>query len=259
MNTQAHVRKETQVLQPAVTVAVDFNKPVAQVENLPPDLLDVDRLTGLATAAMLFSHPDAAYTDERTQAVAYLSMFAAGASVKLSKQQFRLLESKALDFAAGAYEGGLSEQASIAMFAVRQAKQRATSEGIIGERPLRQEGLAEVDFDCGRGYGSMDSGLSAGFDASAPRQDKLLSFAAMFAHINPGRTNSASQAVVYLALYALGSRVSLSKQQFRSLERRVKTYLSTMKAERLRDLPNGSRAHYVLVQALRRARKNGLV
>lgn len=259
MNTQAHVRNETQILAP-VMVPVDFDQPAPQVQNLPSDLFDVDRLTALVTAAQLFSHPDPELTDKHCLSVAYLSMFGAGARVKLTRQQFRQLERTALDFAAVSYEQGQSQAASAAMFAVRQGKQRASSEGVIGERPVREDvGLAEVDFECGRGYGVIGSGLSAEFDETAGRADRLLTYAALFAHSLPQRTNSSTQAVVYLALWALGSRVSLSKQQFRCLERRVKTYLSCLKSPGFAHLPNGRRAHYVLVQALRRARKDGLI
>jgi hypothetical protein len=253
---------------PEVTVAVNFTAAAPQTQSVPEDLLDTEQTQALVTVAALFGHPNVRVYDEggkvtgelgtdQTQSVAFLALFAAGAKVRLSKQQFRGLDATAREYA---QHGGLdAETSEYVMFTVRQAVARAQFLGIIGQGPNRQDGLADVDFETGRGYGVMDTGLRQDFDATASRQERLLTYAALFSHANVARTNSGAQAVVYMALFAMDARVSLTVQQFRQLERRVRNYLHRMSATNMRDLPNGRRAHYVLAQARRRARRNKLI
>ncbi|HEY9714356.1 MAG TPA: hypothetical protein V6C72_12875 [Chroococcales cyanobacterium] len=115
-----------------------------------------------------------------------------------------------------------------------------------------------VDFDLGRGYGSMGSGLPADFLKSEPQQ-VLVTIAALFATPMVEHANVLSQAVSYLALFASGARVILTKQQFRKLERRVRQYASIMRAEQFAGTQNEAFANYVLKHAVKRAKAESII
>src|SRR5207248_2018514 len=74
-----------------------------------------------------------------------------------------------------------------------------------------------------------------------------------------GKANKLAQAVSMLALYAGGSAVTLEKQQFRLLERRVRTYASYMRAPHYDGTFNGPFAEYVLRHAVKRAKAEKVI
>jgi hypothetical protein len=255
---------------PEVTVTPDFNAPTPYAGELPPDLLDIHPTIGFLTVAALFENPLPKIYDgrghtvgyrvtEESLSVSYLALYAAGAKVTLTESQYRDLE-RASNSEMDSLKAKDSELADYIKWVRRHAMQRAfMTDRIHRQGETRVEGLAEVDFTVGRGYGPLGIGLPSDFDATAPKQTRLVTYAALFAHSTPRLTNQRSQAVVYLALYAAGARIALNKQQFRLLERRVKGYIEQVSSGHFAGLAAGKHAHYVLNHARRRARKAGLI
>ena len=122
---------------------------------------------------------------------------------------------------------------------------------------------AGVNFDEGRGYGSMGAGLHRDFLTF----DKLqvgATIAALYfnpedGEDGPRRSNCASRAMVSLALYASGSMVTLNRQQFRGLERRVRRYASEMAAPMYENANNLGFARWVLKHAVKRAKTEKVI
>lgn len=119
-----------------------------------------------------------------------------------------------------------------------------------------------VDFTQGRGFGRMGEGLPADFLDTREPLVVTSTIAALYA--NPededGRlTNKYSRAMVSLALFAGGCPVTLTKQQYRKLERRVRDYASFMDCEQYEGAYNLSFARYVLRHARRRAQGDGVI
>src|SRR5438094_10103078 len=87
-----------------------------------------------------------------------------------------------------------------------------------------------VDFAKGRGYGEVGLGLPDNF-LKVEKAQVCATIAMLYLHPNVeneegAKANKLAQAMSMLALYAGGSAVTLDKQQFRLLERRVRTYPS---------------------------------
>lgn len=128
---------------------------------------------------------------------------------------------------------------------------------------------ATVDFAKGRGFGTMTLGLPRNFLTGDPLH-VCATIAALFLHPEPVqhqhqsldgtcdrskvRVTLDSQAVGYLALYAGGVAVTLDKKQFRKLERRVRHYMSLMRAPHFEHTGNLEVATFVLDRAITRAR-----
>jgi hypothetical protein len=120
---------------------------------------------------------------------------------------------------------------------------------------------APVDFEKGRGYGEMGVGLQDNFLSVGNNEQICSTIAMLYLHPNvegTARANQLSQAMSMLALYAGGAAVQLNKQQFRLLERRVRTYASYMRAPQFDGTFNLAFAKYVLKHAVKRAKKDGL-
>lgn len=124
---------------------------------------------------------------------------------------------------------------------------------------------AGVNFDEGRGYGSMGAGLHRNFFAS---DNKLLvgaTIAALYHNPNDSgadgtrRTCEVSRAMVQLALYASGSAVTLDRKQFRPLERRVRRYASEMDCAHFEHTNNLTMARWVLKHAVARAKAEKVI
>lgn len=123
---------------------------------------------------------------------------------------------------------------------------------------------AAVDFTKGRGYGPMGVELHRSFLA----KDKLLvgaTIAALYANPEDDGdgekrlTNKASRAMVSLALYASGCAVTLDRQQFRRLERRVRRYASEMSSHHFEGWNNLSFAKWVIKHAGNRAKAEKVI
>ncbi|MBZ0188945.1 MAG: hypothetical protein K8F91_22060 [Candidatus Obscuribacterales bacterium] len=121
----------------------------------------------------------------------------------------------------------------------------------------------QVDFEQGRGFGRMGLGLPQDFLDSNNPLVVASTIAALYT--NPEdedgarRTNKYSRAMVSLALYAGGCPVSLTKQQYRKLERRVRDYASIMDCHEYEGSNNLSFARYVLRNAKRRAKNESVI
>lgn len=122
-----------------------------------------------------------------------------------------------------------------------------------------------VNFDEGRGYGSMGAGLHRNFIAEG---DKLLvgaTIAALYHNPNDSgadgkrRTCEVSRAMVQLALYASGCAVTLDRKQFRALERRVRRYASEMDCSHFEHTNNLTMARWVLKHAVARAKAEKVI
>jgi hypothetical protein len=114
-----------------------------------------------------------------------------------------------------------------------------------------------VDFNEGRGFGRMGEGLPSNF-LTFDRMMVCGTIAALynnpFDEDGERRTNKQSRAMTQLALYAGGFAVKLNKQQFRRLERTVRTYASVMEAPQYEGANNLGFAKYVLRHAANRAK-----
>lgn len=126
-----------------------------------------------------------------------------------------------------------------------------------------------VNFDNGRGFGTMTAGLPRDFLQGEPLH-VCATIAALFLHPEPVqhkhqaldgtcdrskvRVTLDSQAVGYLALYGGGVAVTLTTKQFRKLERRVRHYMSLMRSHHFEHTGNLEVAIYVLDRAIKRAR-----
>ena len=99
-----------------------------------------------------------------------------------------------------------------------------------------------VDFEKGRGYGEVGLGLPDNF-LKGEKSHVCGTIAMLFLHPNVddegARANKLAQAMSMLSLYAGGFAVTLTKQQFRLLERRVGTYASYMRAPHFDGTFNG--------------------
>lgn len=104
-----------------------------------------------------------------------------------------------------------------------------------------------VDFERGRGFGSMATGLPADY-LSGGRVTVLSTIAALYLHPDPARANASSQAVAMLALYGAGARVRLTPEQFLQLDSVAEEYESIMRG---RTQP-GHADNQNLVDAVRR-------
>jgi hypothetical protein len=119
-----------------------------------------------------------------------------------------------------------------------------------------------VDFSTSRGFGPMGVGLPTNF-LTFDRQMVCGTIAALY-H-NPidddgeRRTTKHSRAMTQLALYAGGFSVTLTKQQFRQLERAVRGYASAMEAPTYITTNNLGFARYVLRHAANRAKVEKLI
>jgi hypothetical protein len=118
------------------------------------------------------------------------------------------------------------------------------------------KGKAIVDFETGRGFGDVSTGLPEDF-LEGDKQTVLVTIATIFTHPNPMSLTMEAQAVAYLALFAAGAQVALTKQQFRQLERRVETYESWMRG--ISRQRNEAFAAYVRKHAVRRAKAAGII
>lgn len=117
-----------------------------------------------------------------------------------------------------------------------------------------------VEFNDGRGRGFEPIGVD--LPDSFLQQDKktvLITIALLFAPPDPRCGNRFVQAVYSLALYASGAMVMLTKQQFRQLERRVKDYMSIMRAPVPGYEHNAVLAAYVRRHAVRQAKREGII
>lgn len=233
----------------------------------------------LLTVAALFFHPlgkvldgrgrvQRLFGNEQTQSTGYLALYAAGARIRLSVEDWTQMERLVAEYSDQLFFGDFGDMLHahrLAKFARREAYRRAERENLTGrvsppveETAESNAGLAEVDFNAGRGYGELGNGLPADFDATASQYERLVTYAALFAHRKMGPTNRRAQAIVCLALYAAGADVALTHDQFRILERVVRQYLRDMRLPKHGVPVNGDRAHYVLSMARRRARKEGV-
>ena len=126
----------------------------------------------------------------------------------------------------------------------------------MSKKQNNDNGMAVVDFENGRGFGPMAAGLTTDF-LQGNKKAVLTTIAFLFTHPNPLRVNTYCQAITMLALFASGALVSLTKQQFRRLERTVKDYESYMRG--LAQPLNESLAAYVRKQSVRRAKTVGII
>lgn len=85
-----------------------------------------------------------------------------------------------------------------------------------------------VDFEKGRGFGPMATGLPADY-LSGDRVTVLSTLAALYLHPDPARANESSQAVAMLALYGAGARVKLTPEQFLHLDSVAEEYEAIMR------------------------------
>lgn len=119
-----------------------------------------------------------------------------------------------------------------------------------------------VDFETGRGFGPMGVGLPKNF-MTFDRQMVCGTIAALYN--NPldedgaRRSNSMSRAMTQLALYAGGFAVTLTKQQYRQLERAVRRYALVMQAPQYEGSNNLPFARYVLKHACHRAKDEKVI
>lgn len=253
------------------TVGIRFFEAAPHIKpNQPEDLLDIEQDRALATVAALFTAPKVCndpgvwLADEACLSLRLLALYAAGAQIRLTNEQF-----SHLDHVVGAF---YSDRFAVAVkttvgWARREAYSRASDDGIRNNgRALRTEGLVTVDLETGRAYGDMTAGLPESFFAKTTDDDagartirrRLLTYAALFGAVRPELSNRESEAIVSLALYAAGARVGYTRQQFRSLEKRVRAYISSMKDDRFPE-GNSRAARYVLRRAQSRARGCGVI
>ncbi len=119
-----------------------------------------------------------------------------------------------------------------------------------------------VDFEQSRGFGPMGSALPKNF-LTFDRMNVCGTIAALYNNPNDAdgarRTTKESRAVTQLALYAGGFMVSLTKAQFRRLERVVRNYASIMEAPNYEGTNNLSFARYVLRHAENRAKAEKVI
>jgi hypothetical protein len=85
-----------------------------------------------------------------------------------------------------------------------------------------------VDFETGRGFGAMATGLPAEY-LSGDRVTVLSTIAALYLHPDPARANEWSQAVAMLALYGAGARVKLTPEQYLQLDSVAEEYEAIMR------------------------------
>ena len=268
---------------PDVTVNIDFTAAAPHLHNLPVDMFDIDERDAFATVAALFSTPEVRSDDthlssEGTLAVRILALFAADAWLRFTKQDFRTLDGHAARLQSNSDD----ETASLIAWVRRGACKRAVWIGLIGDRveplPDRQNPLALIAPDKGRGYGVLDNGLATEFHGTTPPNRRLIiegqsktdeqvawerkrlrTYAGLFAGCKPRCCNSAAEAVVFLALYGAGARVELTKQQFRKLERRVREYIGTMTGHERGIQRNADMASFAMHAAQERARAAGVI
>jgi len=86
-----------------------------------------------------------------------------------------------------------------------------------------------VDFEKGRGFGPMGTGLPENY-LSGDRVTVLSTIAAIYLHPDPTRANMMSQAVTMLALYGAGAGVRLNAEQYMQLEAQAEEYQATMRS-----------------------------
>jgi hypothetical protein len=119
-----------------------------------------------------------------------------------------------------------------------------------------------VDFEVSRGFGPMGTGLPSNF-LTFDRGHVCGTIAALY--MNPvdedgdRRTNKASRAMTQLSLYAGGFAVTLTTQQFRQLERKVREYAGLMQAPNYDGTNNLGFARYVLRHAAIRAKTEKVI
>src|SRR5262249_20069379 len=106
--------------------------------------------------------------------------------------------------------------------------------------------LVAIDFEKGRGFGPMGSGLPEDYLAG-DRVTVLSTIAAIYLHPDPTRANTMSQAVALLALYGAGARVKLTAEQYMQLESEAEEYQAIMRS----GLP-GYKSNESLVDCVRR-------
>jgi len=106
--------------------------------------------------------------------------------------------------------------------------------------------LVSIDFEKGRGFGSMGIGLPEDY-LSGDRVTVLSTVAAIFLHPDPALANEFSQAVAMLALYGAGAAVKLSAEQYMQLETVAEEYQAIMRAP-----DHGNKSNENLADCVRR-------
>ena len=252
--------------------------------GLPDNFLDGDPALVNTTIAMLCMQPVVWRYDQHSagpnpepnvdplpQAVAILALYAAGASVRLTKQQFRKIEGRVeryLDIVGDEDFMG-TKNWDYVNFVRNAAVEQAKRDGIIGRKTDPAPVGATVDWDGEVGWEPMGEALPEQFLDLVGGLPALIEWfpslfhttvALMFMQPDPKKVEPLTQGVATLAIYASGCAVTLSTQQFRKLERAAKLYIRHIEGqERFNGTKNGAYASRVRDAAFERAKREMLI
>jgi len=218
--TQASCRDPA--ASPAFTADCKF---ASVASRLPETFLAGDSQTVLTTIAFLLAQPYAGHVNTCQQAMTVqLALYAAGAQVFLDQEQFRRVDAEAREFQALALRAPRHYGGEGLAQLVRYVRQHAaTQHHLYG---LHAGGKSGVDLRTGAGFKAVGTSLPESFLRWAPNC-VLITIAFLYTHPEM-RTSQHCQAVALLALYATGSQVKITAQQFRSLRDVVQDYESIM-------------------------------
>jgi len=256
--------------------------------ELPEDLFDCDEVIAMATVAALCTGHARAHGQLLLRQMA---LFAAGAQVKFNIEDFRDCERTVRTWMS-ANQPAVDHE--VVVWVLREAYNRAKSLGMAGpgrvntDQNPKLDGFAFIEPEDGRGFGDLAADLAdelfvdkqrtltadeaayqAQFERYAPlmvapgphnwTRKRLVTYAAVFAALKPRLCNHEVEAVVVLALYGAGARISLEAEQFDALRMQVERYIDCMKADRYAKFRNREMAEFALEAARKRAEVEGIV
>jgi hypothetical protein len=227
---------------PRVPLPLDRVNPRMSDGDVPPDLLDCSVEEGMITLAVMLScprkDPEASPAPEPLDgvfALRRLALYASGAAVHLHGIPYRGLVEKAQAF----IDASDATLMSAGNYVLRQARARFEADAVCKQAPLfigRAE-LSPLDISQ---FDPLGGGLSAEFHQTPPNAcasvrtashcRRAITYAALFAPASAGAYDPGAEAVVVLALYSAGARITLDRQTFRNLAAHGAHYVEYMRS-----------------------------
>src|SRR5579883_1904564 len=180
------------------------------------DVVGDDFEGSLTTIAFIFGNTDPLLLNTLGLQTCMLALYAAGASVELTRQELWELSSEVRKFSElfQLPEMRPNPNGKVLRFVFNNAMQRAAHESIpFGSRTDLPVGFRLIQL---RAEASCRIGAEGDEDAR-----KLRTIAFMSLNPDPMKVDAASLAVAMLAVWSAGARVQLSRQQFNEMRRPV--------------------------------------
>lgn len=213
------------------------------------DVVGDDSDASLTTIAFIFGNTDPLLLNTLGLQTCMLALYAAGASVDLTRQELWDLSSEVRKFGElfRLPEMRLNPNGKVLQFVFNRAMQRAAHDDIpFGSRTDLPVGFRLIQL-------RQEATCQVSEDEEVARRLRSIAFLSL--NPDPMKVDQASLAVAMLAVWSAGARVQLSPGQYKQLRRPVELLLSYNQRNKCRL----AEARFALMQADERAHEEGLL